>query len=168
MAERIAEDAEAQIPDDQVPRKDSALQQIHSPWSYGFGKEEESGFSFEPLPHWTGSSWQGGEKLPDTNLGWCTLNATGGHPDAELAVIRKWRASVDGQLRIEGKLSHGSDQGNGVRGRIYSSRVGLLGEFVTHNQELATQADTHVVAGEEIAFVVDSRGEQSFDSFRWP
>ena len=168
MAERIAEDAEAQIPEDQVPRKDSALQQIQSPWSYGFGKEEESGFSFEPLPHWTGSSWQGGEKLPDTNLGWCTLNAQGGHPDAELAVIRKWRAGIDGQLRIEGKLSHGSDQGNGVRGRIYSSRVGLLGEFVTHNQELTTHVDTHVVAGEEIAFVVDSRGEQSFDSFRWP
>ncbi len=169
MADRLGKNAGEQISDDEVPALDSTPLAAESPWSYGYGQEQEGGFSFKPLPHWTGTSWQGGDTLPNATLGWCTLNAQGGHPDADLAVIRKWSASQPGSLKVEGKLSHGSDQGNGIRGRIYSSRLGLLGDYTAHNQEVETKIDTiEVEAGDEIWWVVDSRGTQSFDSFRWP
>ena len=54
-------------------------------WQFGYGQyDQELGRieSFTPLPHWTGSAWQGGSELPDANLGWVTLSADGGHPDS--------------------------------------------------------------------------------------
>ena len=126
-------------------------------------------FDFTPLPHWTGSSWQGGESLPDETLGWCLLNAQGGHPHKGHAAIRCWTASSSAQMRIEGQLGHGSDQGDGIRGRIYSSRLGLLGDFRVQNGEAATALETVAVEpGDRLSFVVDCCDDHGFDSFRWP
>ncbi len=36
--------------------------------------------TFTPLPHFTGSAWQGGPNLPDPALGWVILNAGAGQP----------------------------------------------------------------------------------------
>jgi len=76
------------------------------------------------LPHFTGSAWQGGEKLPDEKTGWVFLNATGGHPgnDPQHAAIRRWRAPFDGVISISGELHHPSAQGDGVRARIARDR----------------------------------------------
>src|SRR5690606_33923928 len=66
-------------------------------WQYGFGRvNRESGNveDFTPLPHFTGSAWQGGPELPDPKLGWFILNAEGGHsgPPSLGAVVRRWTA----------------------------------------------------------------------------
>lgn len=144
-----------------------------SAWSYGFGgydpKTNQVG-SFTPLPHWTGSQWQGGNSLPDPRIGWVLLNANGGHPDGpERATIRRWTANKTGSLTLTGRLSHGSPNGDGVRGRIVSSRDGLLGEWVVANSATDTPITMVAVeAGDIIDFITDCRESISSDSYNWP
>src|SRR5436190_23318958 len=48
-------------------------------WQYGYGYVDEMAQrvnEFHALPHFNGSAWQGGEKLPEEKLGWVMLNAT--------------------------------------------------------------------------------------------
>jgi hypothetical protein len=144
-----------------------------SVWSYGYGRfDQDSGkvAQFTPLPHFTGSAWQGGPKLPDDKLGWVILNATGGHAGntPEHAAIRRWTAPRDGAVRIRGTLGHDTDKGDGVRGRIVSSRSGLLGEWEVHNGKAEARVDSvPVQRGDTIDFVVDLRKTIEFDSFTW-
>jgi len=143
------------------------------PWSYGFGKFDEAAQrveSFQPLPHWTGYAWQGGTNLPDPKLGWVILNADGGHVgnDQNHAAIRRWRAPRDGVVSLTGVLDHPSDQGDGVRARVVSSRLGLLGEWTARHSQTPTRLDRlEVKRGDFIDFVTDCRQSVEFDSFRW-
>ena len=142
-------------------------------WEYGYGAFDEATkkiASFTPLPHFNGSTWQGGATLPDPKLGFALLHAQGGHPDLpERSVIRRWTASQSGTVTIEGTLGHGSPNGDGVRGRIVSSRQGLLGEWKSFNGQTATPlANVTLEAGEKIDFVVDSLTNITSDSFSWP
>lgn len=144
-----------------------------SAWSYGFGTvDEPAGRTtvFTPLCHWTGSQWQAGARLPDPTLGWVILGATGGHPDAlERAVIRRWTASGDARVSITGTLAHPSEQGDGVRSRLVSSRAGIVGAWTAHHGEVTTTvADLIVQAGDTLDFVTDCRATQQCDSFDWP
>ena len=66
-------------------------------WQYGYGAYDEAAqkvTTFEKLPHFTGTAWQGGSAYPDSKLGWVQLTATGGHPGNDLAhaAIRRWTA----------------------------------------------------------------------------
>lgn len=141
-------------------------------WSYGFGGFDEKSkrtSGFTRLPHFTGTSWQGGATLPDPKIGWAILHAAGGHAgnDANHAAIRRWTAPRDGSVVMTGKLAHASPNGDGVRGRVVSSRGGLLGDWSVKTKETPTEATWNVVAGETIDFAVDCRGDVSSDSFTW-
>ena len=142
-------------------------------WQQGYGEFDEAAarvIEFHPLPHFTGSAWQGGDKLPDARIGWVFLNATGGHPgnDPQHAAIRRWTAPREGALRVSGALKHESDQGDGVRGRIVSSRLGVVGEWTTqHDQSQTTIEKLEVQRGDTIDFLVDCRGGPDSDSFLW-
>lgn len=142
-------------------------------WSYGYGRYDAAAKrveTFTALPHWTGYAWQGGDKLPDAKLGWVILNADGGHVgnDQNHAAIRRWRASRDGVVRIDGELNHPSEKGDGVRARIVSSRTGLLGEWTAKNDKTAVKLERiEVKRGELIDFVADCRQSVEFDSFHW-
>src|SRR5205823_633936 len=58
--------------------------------------------------------------------------------------------------------------GDGVRGRIVSNRKGPLGEWLAYNEKNATKIERlEVKRGEIIDFVVDCRGNVSYDSFIW-
>src|SRR5262249_53590563 len=124
---------------------------------------------FERLPHYTTNAWQGGDKLPDPTIGWAVLNAAGGHPgDATHAVIRRWTAPAAGTLRIDGLLAHPAEQGDGVRGRIISSRAGVLGSWDVHHGEAVTNIPSLAVqAGDTVDFVTDSRANVDYDTFIW-
>jgi len=125
---------------------------------------------FHLLPHFTGSAWQGGEKLPDEKIGWVMLNATGGHPgnDPQHTAIRRWTAPRDGAIKIEGMLKHESESGDGVRGCVVSSRLGVVGDWtVRRNKETTTVEKIEVKQGDTIDFVVDCRGGPDSDSFSW-
>jgi hypothetical protein len=142
-------------------------------WQYGYGELDESARrvkEFHPLPHFAGSTWQGGEKLPDDKTGWVSLNATGGHPgnDPQHAAIRRWTAPREGILAIDGTFKHESEHGDGVRGRIVSSRLGVVGEWsVHHAKETTAVAKVEVQRDDTVDFVVDCLGGPDSDSFSW-
>src|SRR5262249_3472421 len=101
---------------------------------------------------------------------WVILNGHGGHPgnDQQHAAIRRWTAPVKGTLSIAGTLKHGSENGDGVRSRIVSSRQGLLGEWGVKTRETETTgANVEGEAGDTIDFVTDCAGEVTSDSFAW-
>jgi hypothetical protein len=140
-------------------------------WQFGWGTYDEPAHTvhFQPLPRYEKNAWQGGDKLPDPTIGWAVLNAAGGHPgDAAHCVIRRWTAPTAGTLRVEGLLAHSAEQGDGVRGRVISSRAGVLGSWDAHHNEAVTNlAAWTVEQGETIDFVTDSRSSVDYDSFIW-
>jgi hypothetical protein len=144
-------------------------------WQYGYGHYDEGPtpagrVAFQRLPHFTGTAWQGGPKLPDPRIGWVTLNAAGGHPgdDQQHAAIRRWTSPVDGTATIQGELNHPGDQGDGVRARVISSRLGVAGEWIAKQEKKPTRAEKmEVRRGDTIDLMVDCRTSPSFDGFTW-
>ncbi|HEY2953344.1 MAG TPA: DUF1549 and DUF1553 domain-containing protein, partial [Verrucomicrobiae bacterium] len=142
-------------------------------WQYGYGQFDEASQrvkQFTPLPHFNGYAWQGGTNLPDPKLGWVILNADGGHVGNDLnhAAIRRWRAPRDGRIDIAGELNHPSENGDGVRARIVSSRKGELGQWAAQHSKTATKlSGIEVKRGDWIDFVTDCRASVEFDTFHW-
>jgi hypothetical protein len=136
-------------------------------WQYGYGTGPAD---FHPLPTYTSQGWQGGAKLPDPALGWCLLTATGGHAGNDVAhgVIRRWTAPQAGTIAIAGTLSHRSPAGDGVHGRIVSSRQGELASWQVARLDAETKISGLIVeAGETLDFIVDCRADNNSDSFAW-
>ncbi|MDA0807651.1 MAG: DUF1553 domain-containing protein [Planctomycetota bacterium] len=172
LADRAASEAEPP-----TAKQVELVEHIRRPqvqeWQYGYGAYDEKidrTGSFALLTHWVDSRWQAGEKLPDPQLGYVSLHATGGHPDiVGRDVIRRWTAPTAGQVTIVGKLSHGSPNGDGVRGRIVSSRSGKAGEWIAFNGGSDTPVNELAVQqGDTIDFVTDCRTAHTSDSFNWP
>jgi len=142
-------------------------------WQYGYGGYDRSNkkvAGFTALPHYAESVWQGGPTLPDPKLGWLLLNALGGHPgnDDAHASIRRWTAPFDGTISISGKLGHKQKDGNGILGRIVSSRSGENGWWTIHNGEIATKTEKmEIKKGDTIDFIVEPRGDTGFDGYAW-
>jgi hypothetical protein len=153
-----------------LPETTSRLADV-SVWSYGWGRYQprRKQLEFQPLPHFTGTAWQGGSQLPDSQLGWVMLNAQGGHPgDRNRAAIRRWTAPAAGTLSVSGTLNHAAEQGDGVRCRLVSDRQGLLQEWTARQQTVNTTIEgVFIEPGEHLHFVTDCRSSESFDSFAW-
>lgn len=177
QASTLAERAQREPAKDLAPDLVAALPQrwdVTPPvWQYGYGScDAASGrtTSFTPLGHWTGSNWQGGESLPDERTGWVLPHGDGGHPgnNPDFAAIRRWTAPVDGVVTIRGALGHHSENGDGVRGRVLTSSLGVVGEWSVHNDEKQTLADNlRVRRGETVDFITDCREHVTSDSFTW-
>src|ERR671924_1526180 len=84
-------------------------------------------------------------------------------------VSRDWSSDVcSSDLVAAVTLKHESDSGDGVRGRVVSSRTGLLGEWtVHHGQEQTPLEQVEVGRGDTIDFIVDGRANEESDSFNW-
>ena len=97
-------------------------------WQYGYGKlfEAEGRVDFHPLPHFTGSAWQGGPQWPDAALGWVQLTAAGGHAgnDLEHAAIRRWTAprAGNGEHQIHGDAPSGGGRRHPLLDRLQPAR----------------------------------------------
>ncbi|HSH93368.1 MAG TPA: PSD1 and planctomycete cytochrome C domain-containing protein [Roseimicrobium sp.] len=142
------------------------------PWQYGHGVYDPTNHvlkTFTPMPHWTGTAWQGGAKLPDAKIGWATLNAGGGHPgNTGFSPVRRWTSPVDGVIEVSGTLGHGSAAGDGVRAWVLHSRQGFLGEWIAQNNNAETTvARIEVKRGDVLDFGVDCRTDENSDSFSW-
>jgi hypothetical protein len=155
-------------------QKDAALPEPPiEVWKYGYGGISPDSLKvsgFTPLPHFTGKEWQGGDKLPDAQLGWVMLTEAGGHPgeSSGYAAVRRWTAPEDCTVTISGTLDHPAEAGNGVRGYIISSRAGALGFWpVYHAKREMSIPKLEVKKGDTIDFVVDSHGDLNSDSFNW-
>lgn len=142
-------------------------------WQYGYGEidpMEGKLKSFVPLPYFTGFSWQGGPSFPDGPLGWVQITATGGHPgnDLQHAIVRRWKASSAGKIRIHSKVLHEPEVGDGVRCWILSSRHGKLATVDVHHREASLDVnEVEVESGDTIDFVVDILKELNSDQHFW-
>jgi hypothetical protein len=142
-------------------------------WSYGYGAFDagaERVVGFTPLPHFTGSAWQGGPNWPDATLGWVQLTAEGGHPgnDREHACVRRWTAPRKMSISIRSKLVHEAAAGDGVRAFIVSSRAGVVASAKAHQQTIDLNvAPLKVEAGETLDFLVDIGNVLNSDQHLW-
>jgi hypothetical protein len=137
-------------------------------WQYGYGEAGKG--TFTPLPHFTGSAWQGGPAWPDAALGWVQLTAKGGHTgnDFQHDAIRRWTAPEDLTVSISGLLAHRPAAGNGVRARILHSGRGELASWTLKTLEAESRLQgLPVKKGETIDFVVDFNGMLDSNEFLW-
>ena len=141
-------------------------------WSYGYGEVDEAKYrlaSFTPAPHFTGTAWQGGEKWPDTKLGWVNLTAVGGHPGntREHACVRRWTAPRDMTVSISSKLIHEPEAGDGIRAFVLASGTALHAT-AAHNTTMDLNVKSlEVRQGQQIDFVVDINKILNSDQFLW-
>lgn len=142
-------------------------------WQYGTGLIDEASrriVDFRLLPHFSGSTWQGGQALPDHQLGWIFLSATGGHPGGpQVPAVRRWVAPEGGLLTIQSILEHPSENGDGVRGRVCCGNAGVVGTWTAKHSSVPIEIkNIPVTQGEPIDFVVDCIQHETSDSFSWP
>lgn len=108
--------------------------------------------------------------MPDPQIGWAFLYSAGGHAgsDQQRSPIRRWTAPAGGVISISGSLHHPSENGDGVRGRVVSSRSGLAAEFVAEHKAVdANIAAIEVQPGDTLDFLTDCRESVTSDSFAW-
>ncbi|MDB4262563.1 DUF1553 domain-containing protein, partial [bacterium] len=142
-------------------------QRTAGPWDYGYLLD--GSLDFKTLPLFKDGRWCGGEVVPDAKLGYLQWTHDAGHPELDKAVALAWTASESGVLRLRGTLEAVRDQGNGVRARVMRPSGEVLGAWKAGPTEKVPTLlrKVEVKAGEQLWFVVDSRGDQGFDSFRW-
>jgi len=151
----------------------AAPKPVVTPWQYGWGEYDSSSQrirDFHALPHFTGDAWQGGANWPDAKLGWVQLTSEGGHAgnDLQHAAIRRWVAPRDCIVSVTGTLRHEHKEGDGIRGRVLSSRSGALGEWALHNNKTEVKLEkVELKKGDTLDFVVDLAGSLNSDDFKW-
>ena len=141
-------------------------------WEFGYGQfdsDAERTTAFKNFPYWDGTRWRGGVNYPDEEIGWTSIRPVGGHPGRLINVIRRWVAPADGTLSVIGAIQRDANTGNGILGRLISSRHGLADQWLVRTGSVATNVDAiDVQRGDTIDFMVDpidSQGER--DSFSW-
>ena len=166
---------------DETQRVERFLQEVgklppvtnSSLWQYGYGEFDVAAAkvkSFQPFPHWTGSAWQGGPKLPDAKLGHASVSAANAHPgrNAKQAIVVRWKSPRVGRIVVEGLLKHPHKEGDGVAAYVTSSRLGKLGAWTAKNSQATTKVEAFdVKLGDEIDFIVEPRTSDAFDSYTW-
>ncbi len=166
---QVASDYLTETPEESTPEQPATT---HA-WAYGYGACDTAAgrvMSFTPLPHFSGSAWQGGTSWPDAALGWVQLTAQGGHPgnDREHAAVRRWTAPAACRIAIKSEINHAVPAGDGVTCYIVSSRHGMLKSSAVHNRREQLNVDAFdVEAGDTIDFVVDIGGGLNSDQYLW-
>lgn len=142
-------------------------------WKYGYGTfdpQSQRVANFQPFKHFAEGGYRVGPAFPDDKLGYLILNAQGGHPGRDLShsVIRRWTAPADMLVKVDGSIAHPNAQGDGVRGRVVSSRSGVMGEWVAKNRTVKAEVSSfNVQKGETLDFVVECISNDGFDAFGW-
>jgi len=140
-----------------------------APWQYGM----EEGAKFQQFRYFSGDTWQGASMLPDAAMGKARITAGGGEAGdtVQQAPVRRWTSPVSGKISIEGTLKHTQSAvptGDGVHGRIVSSRQGELAAWVVNGSSAETKmSGITVEKGETLDFIVDGRSDTENDTFGW-
>jgi hypothetical protein len=155
------------------PEPEVVISPTAANWQYGFAgydNNAQRSKNFTKLPYFNGTAWQGGPNWPDAKLGWVQLTAEGGHAgnDLDHAAVRRWTAPRDLTVMIESKLKHDKLAGDGVRGRLISSRSGLVHEAKIHNSTADFNVESlELKVGDTLDFAVDIAGTLNNDDFVW-
>ena len=140
-------------------------------WQYGYGKfDDASGRStdFTPFAVWSGAAWQVHAQRPQGALSFLRIDRTGGHPTVGRPCIRRWTAPADGVLSVTGRMHQPAEDGDGLLGRVVSSRSGVHGEWMVRDGSTETEtAPFEVKKNETIDFVVDAIKHTYYDTYVW-
>jgi hypothetical protein len=114
-------------------------------------------------------NYQAGTILPDKDLGWVLLNKDGGHPGSKgVMSIRRFIVPISGTYRVDGTISHGNTQGDGIMARVISSKKGTLGQWTVYNTNVTPKLDDiALIKGDQLDFVVDCGETPDFDGYGW-
>ncbi|MDF1751402.1 MAG: PSD1 and planctomycete cytochrome C domain-containing protein [Verrucomicrobiales bacterium] len=145
-----------------------------SGWKYGYGSSEtdtppEERFTEFPYYSKKREAYQFSVAYPHPKMRHLDLSANSGHPgyDSSMASIRRWIAPYSGKFKIRAELLHSRDAGDGIRGRLFSSRQGLLRNTHVFNETKNINfADLELEKGEILDFTVDCRTNPNSDAFR--
>jgi hypothetical protein len=149
---------------------------VDVPWQYGIGEFQsntERVANFTPFPSFLLDRWQGGSVLPAGQFGKAVLRPSGGEPGEQpsQSVVLRWVSPVSGSIAIEGTLRHGQPAvpfGDGVRGRVVSSRLGELASWSVNGSSAETRLNGIAVQkGDMVDFIVDARSDPENDAFTW-
>ncbi len=136
-------------------------------WQYGVTERGR----FTAFPVFNADRWQGGYASPAGAFSKAFLRATGGEPGDTTAVTRRWVSPETVTIAIDGSLRHNQGAvpyGDGVRGRVVSSRQGELASWVVNGSSAETKmAGIKVEKGETLDFIVDPRKDPESDGFNW-
>lgn len=151
-----------------------AAREVEVPdWQYGYGGYDETTrkVTFQKMPVFKKDVWQVADKIPEPKLGHLILRADSGHAGRSAAqtVIRRWTAQKDGEVEINGTLKRPAEAGDGVYGRIVSSRHGqLLGVDAEPKAVLETKVSKfEVKKGDTVDFIVEPKANENSDTFNW-
>lgn len=145
-------------------------------WIYGYGSPDPAVPRSEALKRLsffdqTTKRYQVGRVYPHPEQGHVSLSSSGGHPGRrpDIASIRRWIAPYEGEVTLDGELALARAGGDGIRGRVISSRTGLLAEWIVQPDQPAktTLEKISVKRGEVLDFTVDCYQNGSTDSYRW-
>ncbi|GIX04068.1 MAG: hypothetical protein KatS3mg113_1074 [Planctomycetaceae bacterium] len=151
------------------------LESLPSPveeWQYGFASwdaEQRTLHSFQRLPYFDGTAWQGGPRWPDPKLGWVQLTAEGGHAgnDRRHAAVRRWIAPRAMQLAITAVLQHDHAAGDGIHACVVLNEQHVLYDTRVHHQTDRWQTTLQLRTGDRLDFAVDCHDVLNSDDFRW-
>jgi len=136
-------------------------------WQYGVTERGR----FTAFPVFNADRWQGGYASPAGAFSKAFLRATSGEPGDTTAVTRRWVSPETVTIAIDGSLRHNQGAvpyGDGVRGRVVSSRQGELASWVVNGSSAETKmAGIKVEKGETLDFIVDPRKDPESDGFNW-
>ena len=140
-------------------------------WRFGtgtFNRETGKVDVFAEFAHLREGSSMPGTRIPDPITGYVFLTNEGGHPgNASYPAIRRWIAPGAGTVDIQGILSHGSENGDGVIGRI-SSKHGQAGNWpIKAGSGPTTAANLAVEPEDTIDLVLECGEHETSDSFTW-
>jgi hypothetical protein len=145
-------------------------------WQYGIGEFQSATArvtDFKPFPVFVADRWQGGSVLPAGQFGKAVLRPVGGEPGEQQnqSVVLRWVSPVSGSIAIEGTLRHAQPAvpfGDGVRGRVVSSRLGELASWSVNGSSAETRMKGIAVQkGDVVDFIVDARSDPENDAFSW-
>jgi hypothetical protein len=144
----------------------------NGPWVMGYGSISQTldrVTGFKKLAVFVNGNYQAGTILPDKDLGWVLLNKDGGHPGSKgVMSIRRFIAPISGTYRVDGTISHGNTQGDGIIARVVSSKRGTLGQWTVYNTNVTPKLDDiALIKGDQLDFVVDCGETPDFDGYGW-
>ena len=143
-------------------------------WAYGVGKVslKQSGAisSFHPFQFFRDGRWQAAEEFPtDFPHGHAYLGKRGGHTpsDPTLGTVRRYTAPRNETVTLQGKISHSSDQGDGVVFSIHANGKIIYQTTQLHAKQTHGPHNIQLRAGETLELVTTAGNNSSFDSFEW-
>jgi len=138
-------------------------------WQYGYGELNGNGqvSRYTPFQHFTGKTWQPGEKMPDPKLGHLKISAGGGHAGNPIdgAAILRWTAPCDGSFVVEGAFEHPNDKGDGVLATVSYHRDVLCSAAAFNGKTKVMAPRVELKAGDTIDIAIHCRKETSHDSY---